>query len=642
MPPQQHDRGRDRNVRSRSPARDRSRTRTAPGSGNSTAVRDRYQQQRDQSRVVGEGRPRVRSRNERSRQQQDRGIPRSAVLTIAELMDYEVLSFRNFILTQEDSVTAEDALSEYVKYKDEYQKHNTERFVRDNLEAGFMIEKYHPLSFGLQEEQQQLRCKLNARLFREELEATGGFTGIRLVSSDTVKQRKSKGDEEPRTDVRVGRNGRPTSPYYLDHPASKSLVIENIPTRISKWQIADKVKDIAGYAGVLMSDPRAQDELCRTSWVLFDSIEARDAAEEHLLPLTDPLEVDDFKLCFEGACLPENCKSRVTPACSCSNEVMASHLQLTRQLIETFDSAWSVNEKESTNGSMDVENVETEIPSWLDTIGENHTLAECLDMQLVYLRRVHNICFYSGKRCVDEMQLWSLCGSLYVRPNATEDAISASCQSADDKQWLQKLEEIAAEMLEHTHTATVTEQAQLIDMKWNAYCEEHTLKVDEDRYRCDICRKLFKGTDFVAKHLKAKHLPAYNEVVDKVATSIIPQNYRNDIHKLVIFPSKEAPLISDRKHREVFMDWTADYARSHMPPQMSMPPFMSMGGGRVPPPPPGYPPPPDKPYGSYTDWDRPTNRHSVDRPTATTTTTTLLPSDGTSVEGRPVVYYDDL
>eukprot|EP00922_Rhytidocystis_sp_ex-Travisia-forbesii_P073214 GHVS01109152.1.p1 GENE.GHVS01109152.1~~GHVS01109152.1.p1 ORF type:complete len:631 (-),score=111.41 GHVS01109152.1:463-2322(-) len=619
MSPPSYDRGRDRSHRSRSPPRDRSRTRTA--------VRERYN--REVSRP--EGRLRVRSRNERNR-----GIPRGAVMTLAELMDYEVLSFRNFILTQEDSVTAEHALSEYVKYKEEYQKHNTDRFVRDNLDAGFIVEKYHPLSYGRQEQQQQFRCKLNAKLFKEELENTDGFAGIRLINADGGKQRKK--EEEARTDVRVGRKGRPFAPFFLDHPAAKSLVIENIPTKISKWQIVDAVKDLVGYAGVLMSDPRPQDDMCRTSWILFDSIQTRDAAEEKLLALPEPLLVGDFKLSFEGACLPENCKARVTPPCANSPEVMRTHLMLSRQIIETFDRAWGVCTKDTVDDEMDVENVECDSTSWMDEMEGKKSLAERLDMQLVYLRRVHNICFYSCKRCVDEMQLWSLCGSLYVRPIATEEAIVASCQSPDDQAWLQKLEESAVQIMENTHSPKVAEQSQLIDVKWNAYCEEHTLKVDEDRYRCDICRKLFKGTDFVAKHLKAKHLPAYNEVVDKVASSTIPQNYTQDPHKLVIYPTTEAPLVAERQHREVTIDWNrmppSDYARAHTP-QMQLAPFMSMGGRVVPPPPPPYPPPPDKPYGDFMDWDRPPLRQQSMEMTTNRT-------DASAVEGRPVVFYDDL
>lgn len=35
--------------------------------------------------------------------------------------------------------------------------------------------------------------------------------------------------------------------------------------------------------------------------------------------------------------------------------------------------------------------------------------------------------------------------------------------------------------------------------------EKHVAKVDEGRYRCVHCSKLFKGPEFVVKHLRLKH-----------------------------------------------------------------------------------------------------------------------------------------
>jgi hypothetical protein len=43
--------------------------------------------------------------------------------------------------------------------------------------------------------------------------------------------------------------------------------------------------------------------------------------------------------------------------------------------------------------------------------------------------------------------------------------------------------------------------------------EKHVAKVDEGRHRCVHCSKLFKGPDFVVKHLRLKH-----EDVVKTAT----------------------------------------------------------------------------------------------------------------------------
>ena len=42
-----------------------------------------------------------------------------------------------------------------------------------------------------------------------------------------------------------------------------------------------------------------------------------------------------------------------------------------------------------------------------------------LDLQVIYLRRVHNFCFYAGKWCKDEWTLRDRCGVATVRESCT-------------------------------------------------------------------------------------------------------------------------------------------------------------------------------------------------------------------------------
>lgn len=96
-------------------------------------------------------------------------------------------------------------------------------------------------------------------------------------------------------------------------------------------------------------------------------------------------------------------------------------------------------------------------------------------------------------------------------------------------------------------------------------------KVDEGRYRCVHCSKLFKGPDFVVKHLRLKHedvaksaaleasmasafLTCPTQTAILSLTSSVPRRRRSDT-------SIDRPL-RDRDHR------SRDYrnGRSHRPP----------------------------------------------------------------------------
>lgn len=41
-------------------------------------------------------------------------------------------------------------------------------------------------------------------------------------------------------------------------------------------------------------------------------------------------------------------------------------------------------------------------------------------------------------------------------------------------------------------------------------------EVEPEKWRCTLCRKLFRGAEFVRKHLKNKHADHLKPIIDKV------------------------------------------------------------------------------------------------------------------------------
>ena len=55
---------------------------------------------------------------------------------------------------------------------------------------------------------------------------------------------------------------------------------------------------------------------------------------------------------------------------------------------------------------------------------------------------------------------------------------------------------------------------------------------DDNKVRCGICKKLFKGKQFYENHIKTRHDEVYEKVVKNRINELILQNYLSDPYKL--------------------------------------------------------------------------------------------------------------
>lgn len=113
---------------------------------------------------------------------------------------------------------------------------------------------------------------------------------------------------------------------------------------------------------------------------------------------------------------------------------------------------------------------------------------------------------------------------------------------------------------------------------------DHILKEEEGKWRCKVCKKLFKATEFVEKHILNKHLEIVKKEMDEVNS------------KLDVF---HPPLTTSQW--ELFNNFVLD--PQHILPMQSMPPST---GGATQHPPQAYGLPPDwRPsYSESSRYDR--------------------------------------
>ena len=55
-----------------------------------------------------------------------------------------------------------------------------------------------------------------------------------------------------------------------------------------------------------------------------------------------------------------------------------------------------------------------------------------------------------------------------------------------------------------------------IEKSWDAYLKSNITRIDDEKFRCAICTKLFSGETFVMKHINLKHPEKTEEVKAQV------------------------------------------------------------------------------------------------------------------------------
>jgi len=133
-----------------------------------------------------------------------------------------------------------------------------------------------------------------------------------------------------------------------------------------------------------------------------------------------------------------------------------------------------------------------------------------LDLLVLYLRRVHNFCFYAAAWCEDDWHLRKSCGSAVLR--------DVSIDMPEGK-WAAAHEERLERFLATPHGTRPTvpsRDEEPVVGRVAQLMEEQTKQVAEGKFRCEQCGKHFKGTSYVHKHLRKVHTDVLEVVRQKV------------------------------------------------------------------------------------------------------------------------------
>lgn len=171
---------------------------------------------------------------------------------------------------------------------------------------------------------------------------------------------------------------------------------------------------------------------------------------------------------------------------------------------------------------------------------------QVLDRRLLYLRLVHTCCYYSMVVAEDEDDLLRRACSLYVRgkdhlnPDGMRrhaPVMVVAWSVADSLNWsraafCRNIDETLAVLLSHKLPDAEIKILGLKDTEAEvaAAYKKNIIMMDVEKFKCglDKCNKMFKGSDFVKKHIQNKHPEIEKTVRNKCE---LLNNYLRDRHR---------------------------------------------------------------------------------------------------------------
>ncbi|MCQ2816846.1 MAG: DUF3546 domain-containing protein, partial [archaeon] len=457
------------------------------------------------------------------------------------VLENNLVSFDLFKEIQENPHEEEELENAYKEYKDTFESTKLKKFYEDHKDDEWFKEKYDPkISLNLMEEKKGL-CKKFFQNFFEftkqidsefklELNPEDEFNkSLKIVTysydsekntfveKETGRSNADKGEGEgvsltsPVEQISQKRLNIMEKPFYGFDPDYLSLFIQPIPTFISRFKIGEGAKKkTPGFSFYSITDPIKSKSFSRYCWLTFENEEKCELALDNL---KDYAIGNDYQMRPMKSMTNYPPKVRITPPLF--EERIKEDLELSKQIIEIFDKQ---NEIE---GNLLLE--ENEL-----TLNKSDQFK--LDLNILYLRRVHGFCFYCIEKYEDERNLSTKCDNSHLRNYKSLGKRNEENKEENKESFLFD-EFFSNKIKEFILGLKQQKEKNFVKLEYD-FCKERILPGVLNKamcYRCSICNKAFKGEAYVVTHIKNKHS---EKITEELNLKIREENYMQDQNKL--------------------------------------------------------------------------------------------------------------
>lgn len=434
----------------------------------------------------------------------------------------------------------------YAEYKSQYEAKKYSSFYVEHQNDEWFKEKYDPEIYIRSKNERNAQTKKLSKQFFEWYKDILGNIKLELNEEDefnknikivlyTCNKEQTDFEEKERDLSKMTAQNKQSDcdivnyPYYGFDPDKLTLFIHQLPRNISRTQILEVAKTVPGFVALSLSEPIKNQNYYRFCWLSFENEEKCDLA---FTILKDHAITSDYKMHPINSKSTSVKKIRLTPPLF--DERLQEDLEYTKKLIEIFD---NVKEIES-NSIFD------------DEKNRDKTLQ--LDIQLLYLRKIHGFCYYCLKEYEDERNLATKCDNAHLRnykkigaraENLNNESLTEEIEF--DKFFTNKVKALfKSGVLSPSPKHISTENVEELTKLRNNFCKKMTEMVNPERFQCTICTKLFKGENFVHNHIFNKHMSNIVGSVDKIYFDRRKkENYLSDPNK----PCEKIKVISSKE-----------------------------------------------------------------------------------------------
>eukprot|EP00177_Eucheuma_denticulatum_P000072 GFKZ01000122.1.p1 GENE.GFKZ01000122.1~~GFKZ01000122.1.p1 ORF type:complete len:996 (-),score=157.96 GFKZ01000122.1:1578-4565(-) len=207
-------------------------------------------------------------------------------------------------------------------------------------------------------------------------------------------------------------------------------------------------------------------------------------------------------------------QGRVLPSTFGSADRMASDVTQSTKMMRRLDSLRKFDE-----------NLNPLTDEFLSSLEDD---ARRLDHIVTYLREVHYFCYYSGNEFLEDPTSMP---PQELRPTSDR----GRHMSEADNRLLKRIDERAKWVLDRDYDRprSNSDNSDLaVGTAIRIWLDAHTKNEGQGRYRCGLPpNKLFKGPEFVHKHLRTKHADKMKIVKEKAILDVYRANFENDASK---------------------------------------------------------------------------------------------------------------
>ncbi|KAI9342753.1 hypothetical protein DFJ73DRAFT_842247 [Zopfochytrium polystomum] len=477
----------------------------------------------------------------------------------------------------------EEMRKKYQTYKENFQSKILTSFFEEHKSSDWFREKYHPI------DSKPLKDEINGRkrelfpVFLNELQQGR----LDHVCFDDVAAKSSStpaAPADPSADTEIGDaddamlkasssvNVDEASKTHLPPPIPvNGLFLKAVPPTVKREQISELFKSYEGFSHLALSDPRPDKKFYRLGWLVFREGTNLEKAMQDL----NGKQIDDFVVSL-AMHTHQSIRSRIIPLEFNTEARLETDLANARRLATALDVESGIQELEG-KGCECLEARLTDVVFKTDEYREEvaedeekgddqkpssnvseraHQISvkmmkKRLDLHIEYLRRVHWYDYYSGIEAAGpedfNRRTW-----VYLRrpipPGGVPPETNLNKYAKSDFQRLS----------ERLDTRIVLRTLVLSD-SWGGddllklggkdpeaelnrqLAAKHIAKVDTEKYRCKDCSKLFRGEEFVQKHIKAKHPRLAEEVAAEVEFFNSYVRDPNRVHYTYVQPPVQAP-----------------------------------------------------------------------------------------------------